>query len=156
LLRHNIPKDGVPKGGTPESRAGARMKAAGQQVGIDFTGLCDRYPNTLAYHALLKYAEETQPKKQNVLADILFRHYFTDGRYPAGENLAAAATEAGLDGPEARRYAEDEDNQAAVAAEARANAQRGISGVPFFIINGEPAFSGAQQPGAFVEIFEQI
>ena len=131
------------------------MKAAGDAVGINFTGLTDRYPNTLAAHALLAFAAETAPEKQNVLQEILFRHYFTDGRYPAGDNLSAAAAEAGLDPAQALSYAESSARQAEAAAAARANAQRGISGVPFFIINGKPEFSGAQPPNAFVDIFNR-
>ena len=53
--------------------------------------------------------------------------YFTDGLYPAGANLAAAATEAGLDGAAARAFAEDPANKAAVAVEARRNAMSGTA-----------------------------
>jgi len=154
LLRHGVPDEGVPKSGTPETRVPPRMKAAGAAVGVDFTGKCDRYPNTLSHHALLKYAAEVAPAKQNTLQEVLFRHYFTDGLYPAGANLALAATEAGLDGEAARAYAEDDANRSEVECEARANAAMGITGVPYFFINGEPAGSGAQPPEAFLRMFE--
>lgn len=85
----------------------------------------------------------------------MFRHYFTDGRFPAGENLAAAATEAGIDGPAARCFAESDKNQAAAQAAAQRNAASGVTGVPYFIVNGKPAFSGAQPPEAFVEAFQE-
>jgi predicted DsbA family dithiol-disulfide isomerase len=156
LLRNNIPPEGVPKGGTPESRAGARMKAMGERVGINFTGMTDRYPNTLAAHALLAFAAETAPELQNTLQEILFRHYFTDGRYPAGDNLRDAATEAGLDGEKALAYAESAERQSEAAVAARANSRRGITGVPFFIVNGEPAFSGAQPASVFIDVFNSI
>jgi predicted DsbA family dithiol-disulfide isomerase len=44
LLRPNAPREGVLKApDTPDNpRVGARMKGAGQAVGIDFTGKCDR------------------------------------------------------------------------------------------------------------------
>jgi len=171
-LRANIPPGGVPKGGTPESRVPARMKAAGAAAGIDFTGKCDRYPNSLAAHALLRYAADLAPSKQSDLQEVqchrptvvsvcsnmpinltrmrmrqvLFRQYFTDGLYPDGETLAAAAKEVGLDAVQARAYAESQDNQRLAAEEARAISMRGVSGVPFFFINGEPALSGAQPP----------
>ena len=45
FLRPNMPPDGVEKG--PGNRVGDRLKRAGAQVGIDFTGLTDRYPNTV-------------------------------------------------------------------------------------------------------------
>lgn len=155
-LRPNIPPEGHEKGGTPESRVGARIKSAGDAVGIKFTGKCDRYPNTLAAHALLKYADMTAPDKQNALQEILFRQYFTDGIYPSGDALSAAAAEAGLDAEAARAFAEKRENQLHVQNEAIANSQRGISGVPYFFVNGKPAFSGAQPPSAFTRLFSGV
>ena len=103
-LRPNVPPEGVLKGGTPETRVGARMKAAGEAVGISFTGKCDRYPNSLPVHALLRYAAEVAPAKQSELQEVLFRHYFTDGRLPSGDNLADAAREVGIDADAAQRH----------------------------------------------------
>ena len=49
-------------------------------------------------HTLLAFAERDAGREaQNKLQEILFRHYFTDGRYPDEANLRAAAVEAGLD-----------------------------------------------------------
>ena len=49
-------------------------------------------------HTLLAFAERDAGREtQNKLQEILFRHYFTDGRYPDEANLRAAAAEAGLD-----------------------------------------------------------
>ena len=49
-------------------------------------------------HTLLAFAERDAGREaQNKLQEILFRHYFTDGRYPDEGNLRAAAVEAGLD-----------------------------------------------------------
>lgn len=131
------------------------MKQAGAAAGIDFTGKCDRYPNSVETHALLKYAAETAPEKQNALQEILFRQYFTDGLYPEGENLAKAATAAGLDGAAAVAFAQQDANKSAVVKEAQANSRSGITGVPFFIINGEPMCSGAQPPSTFVSAFHE-
>ena len=49
------------------------MKQAGAAAGVDFTGKCDYYPNSLSTHGLLKYAADTAPEKQNKLQEILFR-----------------------------------------------------------------------------------
>lgn len=154
-LRPNVPAEGVPKSGTPETRVGARMKAAGAAAGIDFTGKCDRYPNSLAAHTMLKYAGKVAPAKQSDLMEVVFRQYFTDGLYPDGDNLAAAAREVGLDADAARAYALSEENQKAVAREAREISMEGVSGVPFFYVNGEPAFSGAQPPATFVRLLDE-
>lgn len=131
------------------------MRAAGKAVGIEFTGKCDRYPNSLGVHALLKWAGEVAPAKQSALKEVLFRQYFTDGLYPDGPNLEAAAIEVGLDGAAARSAAEAEENQRTVAEEARQISRMGVSGVPFFFVNGEPAFSGARPPAEFLRLFNE-
>lgn len=150
----------MPKGGTPESRVPDRLRRAGAAVGINFSGLTDRYPNTLSTHALLNYAKINAPSLQDKLQEILFRYYFTDGKYSGSEdlsaNLEAAAAEAGLVDPSAARtFAEDPVNQQAARKEALANSARGVTGVPFFIINGESVGSGAQPPQVFERLFEE-
>jgi len=155
LLRPSMPAEGVLKNGKGMQNVNPRLRAVGQAVGIDFIGACERAPNSVEAHALLAYAAEVAPAKQNTLQEVLFRHYFTDGLYPAGDNLEAAADEAGLDGAAALAYAQDEKNKARVVQEARRNAMGGVSGVPHFRIQGEDAFSGAQSPAAIVELIEE-
>lgn len=124
------------------------MKAAGKAVGIDFTGKCDRAPNSVGAHTLLKYFEGKA--SQNHLQEVLFRKYFTDGLYPDANNLRAAAEEAGAeDLDEAMAYVASKDANKAVAAEAAGYSRQGVNGVPFFVFNGEPQFSGAQPVSTF-------
>jgi predicted DsbA family dithiol-disulfide isomerase len=159
FLRPNIPKDGQAKDPNtpPERRASQRLKTAGAKVGIDFTGLTDRYPNSTTMHTLMAYAlEHDGAEVQNALAEITFRHYFTDGRYPNEENLRAAAAEAGVkDLDAAMSYANNATNQAVVANEARFYSSQGVSGVPFFLLNGKPVASGAQPPSHFKNLLER-
>ena len=50
------------------------LQKEGVEVGIDFTGKCDRLPNTLQAHALLEYAKEHDGgSKQNEMAEALFQ-----------------------------------------------------------------------------------
>mmetsp|Transcript_30715 Transcript_30715/g.71034 ORF Transcript_30715/g.71034 Transcript_30715/m.71034 type:complete len:140 (-) Transcript_30715:363-782(-) len=130
------------------------MKQAGAAVGIDFTGKCDRAPNSVGAHTLIKFLEGKPG--QNQLAEILFRQYFTDGLYPDNENLRAAAEELleGEDSPDldldaAMAFVESANERKAVQAEAADYSMRGVSGVPFFIFNGQPQFSGAQPVATF-------
>jgi len=155
LLRPNMPPEGTPKAGKGLQNVNPRLRSVGQAVGINFTGECDRAPNSVEAHALLAYAAEAAPAKQNALQEVLFRHYFTDGLYPAGDNLAAAAREAGLDAEKALAYAQDPKNKAKVTEEARRNSASGVTGVPFFRINGEGVFSGAQPPAVMLEAIEE-
>jgi len=123
-------------------------------VGIDFTGLCDRSPNTLRAHCLLKFAE-ADSTLQNKLSEIIFRQYFTDGLYPDASNLRKAAVEAGVaDVDAAMNFVESSEAQQVVKAEAAEFSKSGISGVPFFIVNGKPAFSGAHPPEQFRRVFD--
>ena len=56
-------------------------------------------------HTLLAFAERDAGREaQNKLQEILFRHYFTDGRYPDETNLRAAAVEAGAIGEHWQQY----------------------------------------------------
>ena len=157
LLRPHFPVEGKAKDpDTPSNpRVNPRMKAVGAAAGINFTGKTDRYPNTVFAHALLKYAEKDYTK-QNELQEVLFRHYFTDGRYPDATNLRAAAEEVGLNAEEAISFASSPKIQAEVKQEALAASSQGISGVPFFIINDQPCFSGAQPPERFEQIFNDL
>eukprot|EP00658_Telonema_sp_P-2_P042486 TRINITY_DN30507_c0_g1_i2.p3 TRINITY_DN30507_c0_g1~~TRINITY_DN30507_c0_g1_i2.p3 ORF type:complete len:152 (+),score=44.33 TRINITY_DN30507_c0_g1_i2:385-840(+) len=147
-----MPLEGKPKGDGP--RVGERLRSAGQAVGIDFTGKTDRYPNTLLAHTLLEYAlKHAGPVVQDQLQEILFRHYFTDGLYPDSANLRRAAEEVGLDPEDALRFAQDHGEQGKVREEALGFSDSGVSGVPFFFVNGQPEFSGAQPPSAFTAAF---
>lgn len=157
FLRHNIPLEGVAKApATPDNpRVGARMKAAGAAVGIDFTGKTDRYPNTIMAHRLLTYAERAGPKMQNRVQEVLFRGYFTDGVYPDVDGCSAMAAECGMDRDAVRRYLESDQDRQSVVAQAEAASRAGITGVPFFVVDGAPMGSGAQPPEAFVEQFSR-
>jgi len=151
-----MPPEGTPKAGKGLQNVNPRLRQVGSSVGINFTGECDRAPNSVEAHALLAYAlEHAGPAKQNELQEVLFRHYFTDGLYPSGANLAAAAAEVGLDSAAALAFAQDEKNKSKVVEEARRNSRGGVSGVPFIRINGEDAFSGAQPPAAFLEAIDE-
>jgi len=151
-----MPEEGKAKGGDPSTRTPARLKQAGAAVGIDFTGKTDRYPNTVKAHTLLLHCEKTAPEKQNQLQEVLFRHYFTDGRYPDEQNLKAAAEEVGLDAEAAMAAVADPAEQDAAKMEAARYSSGGISGVPFFFVNGQPLGSGAQPPQVFVQAFKSV
>jgi len=158
-LRPNMPIAGISK--APETkdnpRVGARMKAAGLAAGIAFTGKTDRYPNTLDAHVILDYVlEQSGPTKQNEVQERLFKAYFTDGIFPDKENLARLAAECGLDGNKAKEALEDDGRRYKVKGIIDENRKRVASGVPYFIFNGQPMFSGARGVEAFHEVFDVL
>lgn len=147
-----MPPEGKLKG--PGPKVGDRLRLAGLSAGIDFTGKTDRAPNSTEAHTLLDWARETAGEgTQHALQEVLFRHYFTDGRYPDVENLKAAAEEVGLSGSAAVQALQDETRKARVFTEGRGYSARGVTGVPFFIIgtDSSSSFSGAQPPSVFVD-----
>eukprot|EP00937_MAST-01D_sp_MAST-1D-sp2_P006548 g6548.t1 len=159
-----MPSAGRPKApNTPDNpRVGARLKQAGQAVDIDFTGACDTTPNTVQAHALLEYVLERHGSAaQNAVQEALFRAYFTDGVCPMGADtlaqLAAAAVPEWSEEAVAavRQYLKSGEGEAKAMSRARSMSKNGIRGVPFFFVNGEAAFSGAQHEDAFVDVFEK-
>lgn len=166
LLRPGMPADGKEKApDTPDNpRVNPRMKAMGLREGIDFTGLCDRYPNSVATHCALYWADQQEQAGalpsgfQDRLSMRIFKGYFTLGEYPDVAMLVNAATELGLaeeQAAELHRALESGRDAETVQRAARSYSQRGISGVPFFFFNGEPAFSGAQDERAFLDAFAE-
>ena len=131
----------------------SNVASIGRSLGIEFH--YDRVlmtPNTVAGHRLLWWA--AQRKQQDHLAEALFHAYFTEGR-DIGRNdvLAKVAAKVGLLEDEARAFLDGDEGKKEVALEERAGRTLGLDGVPFFIFNGTPVFSGARDPETFLEAF---
>lgn len=158
-LRPNAPQEGIPKPpDTPNNpRVGARMKAAGEAVGINFTGKCDKSPNTLLAHCLLEYVlEKYGSTKQNEVQERIFKGYFTDGIFPDAKNLSEIGQACGIDKAEVGAALNNPENLEKVLRSVRRNGRQVRGGVPMFVINGHAAFSGAQDPAAFHQVFDRI
>jgi predicted DsbA family dithiol-disulfide isomerase len=129
------------------------MTAAAAQDGLDFRFDRARVGNTFDAHRLLHLAADRGV--QDAVKERLMLATFTEGE-PIGdvETLVRLGAEAGLDADEARevlasdRYADD-----VRADELQARAY-GISGVPFFVIDGRYGVSGAQPAAALREVLE--
>ena len=133
------------------------MKAAGQSVGIHFTGKTERSPNTLLSHMLADYVLEKKGwKAQNEVLEIMFKAYFTDGIYPDVDALAYIGRECGLDEKEARDALADDGLRHKVENMVAENNEKVVGGVPMFVMNGRPVFSGARDPSAFHMVFDVL
>ena len=134
------------------------MKDTGREEGIAFGSSPDAMsPNTLSAHVLMLLARETEGVDANEVAEKLFHAH-----HVACENLGDLAVlgriagEAGMDEDAvAARLASSEDEQR-VIEQIKASVGRGVSGVPFFIIEGRYGFSGAQPAEMFVTAFDRI
>lgn len=159
LLRPDTPLEGTPKApNTPDNpRVGARLRQVGEENGINFTGLCDAYPNTVRAHLLTEMALDSG--KQDAVATKCLQAYFTDGEDVNDiDNLVKWGTElAGLNEDKIRIAMKDQDlfekTKRTIVEQQRS---QGVSGVPYFFFNGQPGFSGAQDPATFIRVFKQV
>jgi predicted DsbA family dithiol-disulfide isomerase len=82
--------------------------------------------------------------------------YFTEGRDVGRHDvLAEIAAEVGFPRADARAFLDSEAGKKEVDEEAQKGLKLGLQGVPFFVVDGLPAFSGAQMPQTFLEVFRQ-
>jgi len=161
VLDASIPREGVDLrehlkkkfGGDPEAMF-RRVEAAAREanVPLDFEKV-RRYPSTLAAHAVVQRAPHDA---QRALAKSIFDAYFLEGRdIGDAEVLAELAGAHGMDRAEALRVARDETALDEARDEARAMAEEGIRGVPFFVFNDKLAVSGAQPSAVFERALEE-
>jgi len=165
FLRPDMPKEGKSKGGTAESRVGDWLKKINQAEGpaIEFTGKCDRYPNTEKYQIAMAYLlKEHGAELQSAASARCFKGYYHDGIYPDTAGLVSLCGEGipALDKDVFR--AELEDPSALAKVQDRAKELRrefGVTGVPFFLIDDgagskrKATLSGAQEAESFVDAF---
>ena len=119
--------------------------------GLDFRFDRARTGNTFDAHRLLHLAHELGV--QDAVKERLLLATFTEGE-PVGdaETLVRLAAEAGLDAEEAREVLASDRYAAEVRAdEAQARAY-GISGVPFFVVDGKYGVNGAQPAEALSQV----
>ncbi len=149
-LSHLAQKYGV----SPDEARGmlGRVRDLGAELGLDINPDVQKTAPTFDAHRLVKAAEAAALGPQ--LMERLHRAHFSEGRDlgDRGE-LAALAAEAGLDLAAARRLLETDAYAADVEADEERAAAQAIGGVPFTVINGRFAVSGAQSVETFRKAF---
>ncbi|MGZ3409662.1 MAG: DsbA family oxidoreductase [Xanthobacteraceae bacterium] len=159
-----VPREGISrdeyltkKFGSPErySQIAQRVAAAAQAEGLTYNveGLA-RQPNTIDCHRLIQWAQSEGAGPQ--MKQRLMELYFTEGADLSDrEVLVKAAADCGLDADAVRSALATEADVAEVTKSAEAAQDAGIQGVPFFIIGGKFAVSGAQSPEHLAAAIEQ-
>lgn len=146
------------KFGGPE-RADAifeRITAAGAGDGIRFS-FSGRTGNTRDSHRLLQLAGSKSEAAQTRTVEQLFAAYFElEKDITSHEVLAAAGKEAGLEEAEVKRMLESDEFGDVVDKEVAEARSEAVSGVPHFTLQNQYEVSGAQEPAAFVRLFERI
>jgi predicted DsbA family dithiol-disulfide isomerase len=165
-LNPDLPKSGLDRRNYRTAKFGSwersqamdrRVTETGRKLGLKFD--FERVlvtPNTFNGHRLLWWAG-ILGSPQDALAEALFRTYFSEGR-DLGEIgvLADAAAEVGLSRERSLLFLKSDDGREEVLAEEREARRANLDAVPFFLLNGIPAFAGAQSPHAFIKAFRQV
>ena len=147
------------KGMAPAQIAGMfeQVTNAGKQAGIIFNfDKVEIAVDTVPGHELI--ALTPQEKKADVIEAIM-KAYFEDGK-DIGEDavLLQAARDGGLTEEELAEIGPiftSHVTREAILGVISSVQQAGITGVPFFIIDGKLGVSGAQAPASFLKAFEQ-
>ena len=121
-----------------------RLESAGSPLGINFTWM-ERVPNTLRLHNLLH--EASKEGFANELKEAFFKAYFEDVvDMSSEEEIIKIMAKFDWSAERSRDVMNSEDIAYQVNQDIREVQNRGVSGVPFFIINNQFGISGAQPP----------
>ena len=140
-------------GAGPARRAYGAVREAAEAESLPIRlDAITRTPNTLASHRLIHYAAGRGA--ENAVVDALFHAYFVEG-VDIGDMaaLAAIAASAGLDAAAVRAWLDSGEDGALLADRDRRAREMGVRGVPFFIVAGRYAVSGAHEPEIFRRVF---
>src|SRR5690625_264044 len=110
--------------------------------------------NTFDAHRLFHLAKEKglQPE----MKERLMAAYFTEGRDVAdAETLVELALEVGLEEDDVRATLSSDSYEQDVRADINQARQIGVTGVPFFLINGKYGIPGAQPPEVILQALQQ-
>lgn len=116
----------------------------GHQTGLDFRYAETRYTNTFDAHRLTKLAQSKGGNLADRLSERLYHAYFAEGLELADYAvLTKIATEEGLPEGEVREVLESDRYADEVRLDERESQRYGITGVPYFLLNGSYGIPGA-------------
>jgi predicted DsbA family dithiol-disulfide isomerase len=133
-----------------------RLSQIGKVEGINFKygGLTG---NTRDSHCLVQLGKTKGPQMQTRVIEELFAAYFENEKdITSREILSGAGVKAGLDEKEIKEWLESGKGGEEVDREVHQARLQNISGVPNFTISDRYELSGAQEPEAFVQLFERL
>lgn len=143
--------------GVPASQADAvfrQVEEVAAAEGLDYHLAGTLTGDTLDAHRLLKLA--AQEGLGNAMLLRLYRAYLSEQISVFDHaSLLALAAEAGIDLDKARAVLDSDAFGAEVERDSQALQRLGGNGVPFFLIDGKYAVSGAQAPEVFAQALEE-
>ena len=125
-----------------------RIAAAGLEAGVEFRfDAISRTPDSRPAHSLILAAGD----RAGPVIDELFEAYFIKGRDIGDDGvLKDVAARHSLPFPAG------DGHFGRIEGDLEEAARLGVHGVPFFVFNGEMAFSGAQPIESFLPIFDAV
>ena len=112
-------------------------------------------PNTRDAHRIIWFAK--QEGKQLAIKEAYMKAYFEEGvDLSKPENLISIAVACGLSETRVTALLNSDEGLQEVVTMEQLNQQRGVSGVPFYIINDQYGISGAQPTDSFIQALTQI
>lgn len=163
-LNPDASKVGVDKGQMMDAKFGPeraamifqRLQAVGKNVGINFSP-GGKTGNTRDSHRVIEMAGHKSEQVQTKVVENLFAAYFENEKdITSHEVLKAAATKAGIEAEEVDGWLKSNDGGDRVDQEVIEAQMQGISGVPNFTFQGKYELGGAQDPEAFLQVFEKV
>lgn len=164
-LNPEMPREGIDREAYLVEKFGSRAQYMAQhgamvdharQAGVALNlDKVRRTPNTLDAHRLVHWAG--LEGRQTAMVGALFDALWRDGRDVGDRNvLAEIAGETGLDAALiARALASDGDSDEIRARDAHAR-ERGVSGVPTFVIAGRHVLQGAQPAEVWLRVIDDL
>ena len=124
------------------------------EAGLEYDFDALRPTRTIDAHRLLHHAKAHGV--QEAMKERLLRAHFVEGRHVGhADDLADLAADVGLDRAEVLDMLASGAYRDEVDADLRQAAEFGITGVPFFVIDGRYGVSGAQEPDTFVQVLRR-
>ncbi len=126
---------------------------SGSQYGIDFHFEKSLSFNTFDAHRMWHWSK--QFNRQNEWKEAVMIAYFTDGKdLSKKENLLQIVTDLGLDFESASKVLNSDSFANEVENDIYESNQLQIQGVPYFLVNGKDAISGAQDDKVFEKVLK--
>jgi predicted DsbA family dithiol-disulfide isomerase len=122
--------------------------------GLDFRFDLVQSGNTFDAHRVIHFAAEKG--KQDAVKEALLKAYMTDGELISDHDvIARVASQAGLDASEVKKVLAEGTYSDEVRADEQDAREIGIRGVPFFVLGGKYAVSGAQPAAMLLGALEK-
>ena len=137
-------------------RVYGQIAEAAEAAGLDIDfGAIQRTPNTINAHRLIHWAG--LEGRQTAVVSKLFKAYFKEGRDIGNTEVLLDIAEAAEMDREmvARLMATDQDVDDIRARDANAR-ERGVTGVPTFVVANQHVLPGAQQPDLWANVITEL